>query len=32
MLISDELLELAEKNIEKKIDFEEQWTDINESA
>ena len=32
MLISDELLKLAEKNIEKKIDFEEQWTDINESA
>ena len=32
MLISDELLELAEKNIEKKIEFEEQWTDINESA
>ena len=32
MLISDELLELAEKNIEKKIDFEEQWIDINESA
>ena len=32
MLISDELLELAEKKIEKKIELSEKLTDENESA
>ena len=31
MKISDDLLELAEQKIEKKIAFEEQWTENNES-